>query len=135
MFWVKIILLIVAALSVLLYAVYHLAAGIIGWRLSRRLKRAREQGEDWVILTHEAYECGMQGEYEKQIQLAEKAIELNPGASEARRLIGNSYEFLGDEAQQTGDCEQAAEYHQKATEAWNRAKEINPKIMVPGYRE
>ena len=135
MFWVKITLLIVAGVIVLFYTIYHFGVAITWLRIGRRLKRAREQGGEWIILTHEAYEYSRKGEYWKSIELAEKAIELNPKASEAWRLIGNAYEFLGDEMDESGNDEQAAEYHKRATEAWNRAKEINPKIIIPGYHE
>lgn len=128
MFWVKIIFLTIVVLIALLYAIYHICMGIM-------LQRARKRGKDWILLTHEAYEFGRKGDYHKAIELAEKAIELNPKASEACRLIGNSYELLGDEAQQHGIYEQAVEYHRKATEAWNRAKKNNPKIRIPGYHE
>lgn len=128
MFWVKVIVLIIAALIALIYVIYHIGMAVV-------LKRAEKQGREWILLTHEAYECSKKGEYRKSIELAEKAIGLNPRASEAWRLIGNAYEFLGDEMEKSGGYEQATEYHRKATEAWNKAKEINPKIIIPGYHK
>ncbi|MFZ0035333.1 MAG: tetratricopeptide repeat protein [Sedimentisphaerales bacterium] len=133
MFWVKIILLIVATLIALLYSIYHFWAAITRLRLGRILKRARERGEQWILLTHESYETGRKGDYHKSIELAEKAIELNPRASEAWRLIGNAYELLGDQMEENSNYEQTVEYHKRATEAWKRAKEIDPKIIIPFY--
>lgn len=31
--------------------------------------------------------------------------------------------------------EQTTEYHKKVTEAWDKAKKINPKIIIPGYHK
>jgi tetratricopeptide (TPR) repeat protein len=135
MYWLKIIFLIVAGLVALVYTIYHFGVAITWFRIGRTSKRAREEGEEWVTLTHQAYESGMKGDYQKSIELARKAIELNPRASEAWRLIGNAYEFLGDEAQESSSYDQAREYHKKATDAWNKAKEISPKIAIPGYHE
>jgi len=50
----------------------------------------------WIALVHESYKYGVKGDYWKSIEFAKKALELNPRASEAWRLIGNAYEFLGD---------------------------------------
>jgi len=91
--------------------------------------------KEWMALTHKAYKCGVKGEYQKSIELAEKALQLNPRASEAWRLIGNAYEFLGDEAEGNGDYKGAIEYYKRATMAWNKAREINPRIIIPGYHE
>ena len=111
--------------------------GISGCKLARKMKQKQgKQGpKEWIFLTHEAYKYGRKGEYQKSIELAKKAIQLNPRASEAWRLIGDAYEFLGDEADEYGNHERAREFHKKATEAWNKAKEINPNITIPGYHE
>jgi tetratricopeptide (TPR) repeat protein len=93
------------------------------------------QNETWVALTHKSYKAALKGEYQQSIYLAAKALELNPRASEAWRLIGNAYEFLGDEMEEAREYGQAAEYHRKATEAWDEAKKINPGIKIPGYHE
>jgi len=121
--------------------------------------------QDWIILTHESYKYGKKGEYWKSIESAEKAIELNPRASEAWRLMGNAYELLGDALRdaaiygpfiftrleeigvpsphnektwaifnQLGGLS-PDNYYKKATEAWDKAKEINPKIIIPGHHE
>jgi len=133
MFWVYIVLLVIAALFSLGYAIYHLTRGVKGW--IKDTKQGGHRPKEWIVLTHKAYECGTRGEYQKSIEFAEKAIQLNPRASEAYRLIGNAYEFLGDEAEESGDYKKATEFHRKATEAWNKAKEINPHIIIPGYHE
>ena len=105
--------------------------------------------ESWIILVHESYKYSRKGEYWKSIELAQKALELNPRASEAWRLIGNSYELLGDILIKGGkfprphsekswaifDQYGPKEYHRKAAEAWDKAKEINPKIIIPGYHK
>ena len=124
MFWIKIIFLITAASIALVYTIYHIGMAIM-------LRRA--QGREWILLTHEAYEYGRKGDYQKSIELAEEALKLNPNSSEAYRLIGNAYEFLGDEKEIEGDATVAREFYNKATEAWDRAKDINPKILIPGY--
>ena len=135
MLWVYTILLVIIALLSLCYATYHLRIGIRGWRLAEKTKQRRQKPKEWVALAHEAYEYGVRGEYQKSIELAEKALQLNPRASEAWRLIGNAYEFLGDEMKQTGKYEEAENFHKKATMAWNKAKENNPNIIIPGYHE
>lgn len=95
-----------------------------------------EEGERrWAILTHKAYEYGTRGEYQKSIEFAEKAIQLNPRASEAWRLVGNAYEFLGDEMEQNGKHKEAEDFHRKATMAWDKAKKINPSIIISGYHK
>lgn len=99
------------------------------------MKRGKGQVKNWVLLAHEAYERGKRGEYWKSIELAKKALELNPRASEAWRLIGNAYELLGDEMKQTGKYKKAEEFGEKATMAWDEAKKINPNIIIPGYHE
>jgi tetratricopeptide (TPR) repeat protein len=128
MFWVKIVFLMMGALIGLVYAIYHIGMPVM-------LRRGKRQGGEWMLLTHQAYESGRKGDYQKSIELARKAIELNPRASEAWRLIGNAYEFLGDGAKESGSYDQARDYHKKATDAWNKAKEISPKIVIPGYHE
>jgi len=135
MFWIYLVFLIIAAVVFFFYGIYHLTVGIRGWKLVREMKRGKGQAKNWTLLTHEAYECGKQGEYWKSIKLAEKALELNPRASEAWRLIGNAYEFLGDEMEQNGKCKEAKDFRIKATQAWNEAKKINPNIIIPGYHE
>lgn len=91
------------------------------------------QKPEWLKLVKQSYRKGVSGEYWDSIRLAEQALELNPRASEAYRLMGNAYEFLGDEKEEQGDFEQAREFHNKATEAWDRARDINPRIIIPGY--
>lgn len=91
------------------------------------------QKSEWLKLVKQSYRKGVSREYWDSIHLAEQALELNPRASEAYRLIGNAYEFLGDEEEEQGDFEQAREYYNKATKAWDRAKDINPRIVIPGY--
>lgn len=61
-----------------------------------------KKNESWITLVHESYAYGRKGEYQKSIELAQKALKLNPRASEAWRLIGNAYEFLGDEMEEAG---------------------------------
>ena len=91
--------------------------------------------EDWLALTHRAFKCSRRGEYQRSIELAEKAIKLNPRASEAWRLIGNAYELLGYEVEENRNYDLAREYHKKATEAWDKAKKINPHIVIPFYHQ
>lgn len=100
--------------------------------------------ESWINLVHESYKYDNKGEYLKSMKLAQKALELNPRASEAWHLIGNAYEHLSHEREVASKTErfnkkekhkQAAEYHKKATEAWDKAKEINPDTVIPGYPE
>jgi len=99
------------------------------------MKRKKHRSKEWIALTNKAQEHGVRGEYYESIELAERAIQLNPRASEAWRLIGNAHEFLGDEAEENNNHERAAEFHRKATEDWDKAKQINPNIMIPGYHE
>ncbi len=68
----------------------------------------------WIKLLHESNAEGMRGNFYKSIRLAEGAIQLNPRASEAYRLIGNAFELKSDEMQESGDIERAAELHKKA---------------------
>ena len=100
--------------------------------------------ESWTNLIRESYEYSTKGEYLKSIKIAQKALKLNPRASEAWRLIGNAYEFLSDEMEEAAKtqvfnkkqkCEQATEYHKKATEAWDKAKNINPEIIIPDHHK
>lgn len=91
--------------------------------------------ENWFALTRRAFKCSRRGEYQRSIELAEKAIKLNPRASEAWRLMGNAYELLGDEMEEKGNYSRAKEYHKKATEAWDEAKKINPRIIIPFYHQ
>lgn len=92
-----------------------------------------DQKSEWLKLVKQSYRKGVSGEYWDSIRLAEQALELNPRASEAYRLMGNAYESLGDEKEEQGDFEQAREFHNKAVEAWDRARDINPRIVIPGY--
>lgn len=112
---------------------------VIGLRreILLNIGKKREDGviNNWITLVHESYKYGKKGEYWKSIELAKKALELNPRASEAWRLIGNAYEFLGDEMEQANNYEQVSDFHKKATEAWKKAKEIDPKTIIPGYHE
>jgi len=107
----------------------------MGKEVQRRENKSGEQKPKWAILTQKAFEYGRKGKYWKSIKLARKALKLNSKDSEAWRLVGNAYEFLGDEAEESSDRERATEFHRKATEAWEKAKEINPNIIIPGYHE
>lgn len=95
-------------------------------------KGEMKKADEWKTLVHKSWEYGRKGKYWESIELAKKALELNPRAAEAWRLIGNAYEFLGDEKEERGEVE-AIGYHASATEAWNKAKEIQPNIIIPGY--
>ena len=92
-------------------------------------------GKEWIKLVHKSYLASAKGNHQKSIQLAQRALELNPNYSEAWRLIGNAYELLGDEAEDTGVLGEAFDYHRKAIDAWDVAKSINPKIKIPGYHK
>jgi len=154
MFWIQIIFVLFCAfaLFLLLYAVGHIGSG-----RTEKLEGDQE-GEEWLLLVHQAYNYSRKGEYWKSIESAEKAIELNPRASESWRLIGNAYELLGDAMMEVSytplgkkirfprphneeseaiflQCDGPKNYYKKATEAWNKAKEINPEIIIPGYHE
>lgn len=96
---------------------------------------SEKKNEDWLTLVQESYLYGIKGEYWKSIELAQRALKINPRSAEAWRLIGNAYELLGDEMEESGDYKKAEEYHKKAAEAWNNAKKINPKIIIPFYHE
>jgi len=87
----------------------------------------------WIRYVNKSYKYCRKGEYLKSIEFAKKALELNPRSSEAWRLIGNNYEFIGDDMELTGDNYNAEKYHNKATEAWDKAKQINPNVSIPGY--
>lgn len=100
--------------------------------------------KSWIDLVNKSYEYINKGEYLKSIELAQKTLKLNPRASEAWLLIGNAYENLSHEKEVASKTERfnkkemherAVEYHKKATEAWDKAKEINPDIVIPGYPE
>lgn len=109
---------------------------LVAWNIyGLWLMRWKRENKDWINLVRESYKYATQGEYWKSIELAQKAIERNPNTAEAWRLIGNAYELLGDEMEESGDYEKAEEYHKNATEAWDKAKEINPNIIIPGYHE
>jgi len=98
-----------------------------------RIIQLRLTPGSWFNLVRKSYKECIAGNYFESINLAEKALKINPRASEAYRLIGNSYEFLGDEKQEEGDLEKAREFHRMATEAWDKARKINPLIIIPGY--
>lgn len=89
----------------------------------------------WIRYVNKSNRYGAKGDYWKSIEFAEKALELNPRSSEAWRLIGNAYEFLGDDMELSGDNDKAKKYHSKATEAWDKAKQINPNVSIPGYHK
>ena len=113
-----------------------LPIALVAWNIYGLWLMGRKgENKDWINLVRESYKCGSKGKYWKSIELAQKAIELNPNTAEAWSLIGNAYELLGDEMEESGDYEQGEEYHKNATEAWNRAKGINPNIIIPGYHE
>lgn len=118
------------------FIVGALPIALIIWNIYGLVLMSRK-GTDtgWTTLVHESYKYCRKSDYWKSIKLAEKALELNPRASEAWRLIGNAYEFLGDEREESGNLDEAVNFHKKATEAWNKAKEINPEIMIPGYHD
>jgi len=92
-----------------------------------------EEGKPWVTLLRQSYQEAVAENYVQSIELAEEALKLNPKSGEAYRLIGNAYEFLGDEKEIKGDSAKARELHNQATESWNKAMEINPNIIIPGY--
>ena len=100
--------------------------------------------ESWRNLVHESYKYNNKGEYSKSIELAKRALEINPRASEAWLLLGNAYEHLSQEREIASKTQrfnkkekykQAVEYHKKATEAWDKAKEINSNTVIKGYPE
>jgi len=95
-------------------------------------ERAEENKNAWVILLHESYECGKRGDYWRSIELAEKALQLDPKIAEAWRLIGNAYELLGDQLEEWGNHLVAVTYHEYTKEHWKKAKEINPNAIIPG---
>ncbi len=102
--------------------------------MSKILKVGKPKVENnWITLVKKAYKYSKNRNYWESIELAEKALELNPRASEAHRLIGNAYEMLGLKCEEEGRYEKSIQYRNKATEEWNRAIEINPRIKIPGY--
>lgn len=150
---ILVILIFIVAGALGIYGVYHLLVGLKGRRLSRKIRKGEnltesdtrtlqyykteelQETKKWVVLLDEAINYGIEGKYWKSIKMARKALEINPRASEAWRLIGNAYEFLGDEMGQKGKYKKAKDLHRKATQAWNEAKKINPNIKIPGYHD
>ena len=92
-----------------------------------------EEGRPWITLLRQSYQEAVAENYFRSIELAQEALKIDPKSSEAYRLIGNAYEFLGDEKEMEGDSTRAREFRNKATEAWDRARDINPRILIPGY--
>jgi tetratricopeptide (TPR) repeat protein len=89
--------------------------------------------EDWVALLLEYDQCYRNREYRKAIKLGQKALRLNPRASEALSMLGNAYDCLGDEMKAAGNSVKAEFFHRRAMEAWRELKGADPRILMPGY--
>ena len=89
----------------------------------------------WIRLTNKARAYQEKCEYQKSIDMCNKALVLNPRISEAYRLIGNAYEFMSDDEKEKGNLEQSEKFRSLATENWDEAKFINPDIIIPYYHD
>ncbi|MBN1521340.1 MAG: hypothetical protein JW928_02305 [Candidatus Aureabacteria bacterium] len=90
-----------------------------------------ENEKRWVIFVRQSHQKATEGQYRLSIELAQKALELNPRSSEAYCLIGNAYEKLAEEQETKINHAQARTFYNKAKDAWNKAKEIKPDIVMP----
>lgn len=118
------------------YPIGLLLATPIVWDIfGLKLLELREKNAGWKGLVMQAYEYARRGKYKETIRVAKKALEINPLVSEAWRLIGNADELIGDKLEIESGSFEADLYHLEATNAWNKAKEIDPKIRIPGYHD
>ena len=90
-----------------------------------------ENEKQWVIFVRQSHQKATEGQYRVSIELAQKALELNPRSTEAYCLIGNAYESLAIDMETAGDHGKARDFYSKAKDAWNKAEEIKPDIVMP----
>ena len=131
--WLALVVTSVYLLSKGNYIIGILPLALIAWNLYGL--KFSDQEEPWILLVKKSFNFGKKGDYQASIKSAKKALELNPNAAEAWRLIGNAYELMADELDGAGDILESAINRRKATEAWNKAKEIDPNIIIPAYHE
>jgi tetratricopeptide (TPR) repeat protein len=56
-----------------------------------------ENEKQWVIFVRQSHRKATESQYQLYIELAKKALELNPRSAEAYCLIANAYEKLAEE--------------------------------------
>ena len=90
-----------------------------------------EDEKRWVLFVRQSHKKAAESQYQLSVELAKRALELNPRSAEAYCLIANAYEELAEEQETTGNYKQARKFYSKAKNAWNKAEEIKPDIVMP----
>jgi tetratricopeptide (TPR) repeat protein len=70
------------------------------------------------------------GEHERALAFYHQAIELNPGMPQALNNIAVIYHYLGEQAQESGNTEEADAQFDKAADYWQRAIRMAPNNYI-----
>lgn len=70
------------------------------------------------------------GEHERALELYHEAIELNPGMPQALNNVAVIYHYLGEQAQEAGNTEEADSCFDKAADYWQRAIRMAPNNYI-----
>lgn len=70
------------------------------------------------------------GEHDKALERYHEALELNPRMPQALNNVAVIYHYLGEQAQEAGDTDDADSYYDKASEYWQRAIRLAPNNYI-----
>lgn len=70
------------------------------------------------------------GDHQKALELYHQAIELNPNMPQALNNIAVIYHFLGEQAKEAGNAEEADSHFDQAADYWQRAIRLAPNNYI-----
>ncbi|NJO79202.1 MAG: photosystem I assembly protein Ycf3 [Cyanobacteria bacterium RM1_2_2] len=70
------------------------------------------------------------GEHDRALEFYHEAIELNPGMPQALNNVAVIYHYLGEQAQEAGQTEEADAQFDKAADYWQRAIRMAPNNYI-----
>ncbi|MBD1851652.1 photosystem I assembly protein Ycf3 [Leptolyngbya sp. FACHB-711] len=70
------------------------------------------------------------GDHQRALELYEEALELTPKMPQALNNVAVIYHYLGEQAQEAGQADEADKYFDQAAEYWQRAIRVAPNNYI-----
>lgn len=70
------------------------------------------------------------GDHNRALELYEEALELSPKMPQALNNVAVIYHYLGEQAQEAGNADEADKYFDHAAEFWQRAIRVAPNNYI-----
>lgn len=70
------------------------------------------------------------GEHDRALDYYHQAIELNPRMPQALNNVAVIYHYLGDQAEEAGNSEEANDWYDQAADYWQRAIRLAPNNYI-----